>query len=443
MSKLSELLNPAPNPDSTAPTIDTETAQGRNHTRYPSITSPLEALAIAATENGTESTSTPSVAHGHHRTPSGTFTRMSPTTFHSPTHSEFMRLPSYAQQPFPPTGEQHATTTVQNSHVRKLSDITDGTSRELPPLQRPLPDENDPFIMKVPTADAHGETPQSMDGVQSIKQTDPLDSTQIALQDPEDSYEAPVSPDSQQTPLLSKSFAPQARMDVILAQPEVKTETMEDVSAPDNEESVGQKAADTRDDGITNSTGHTEPMTSNAIVELKHEDSTRVSPVAAEASIPTLDTPTSLKHSTSKKRPAPKSDKKVEKKGTASAIRKPAAKKRKIETDSMDGTPFSQRSATPVSSRASKTPAPRNRKQQSVTPIQSSPAPNTSDANPDDDQDADEDSELFCVCRKPDDHTWMIACDGGCEDWFHGRCVNIDEKDGNLIDKYICMSVYI
>lgn len=32
----------------------------------------------------------------------------------------------------------------------------------------------------------------------------------------------------------------------------------------------------------------------------------------------------------------------------------------------------------------------------------------------------------------------MIACDGGCEEWFHGNCVNIRERDGELIDKYIC-----
>ena len=49
-----------------------------------------------------------------------------------------------------------------------------------------------------------------------------------------------------------------------------------------------------------------------------------------------------------------------------------------------------------------------------------------------------DENELFCICRGPDDHTWMIACDGGCDDWFHGRCVGMDEKDGKLIEKYIC-----
>jgi COMPASS component SPP1 len=45
---------------------------------------------------------------------------------------------------------------------------------------------------------------------------------------------------------------------------------------------------------------------------------------------------------------------------------------------------------------------------------------------------------VFCICRKGDNHTWMIACDGGCDEWFHGNCVDIKERDGELIDKYIC-----
>ena len=58
----------------------------------------------------------------------------------------------------------------------------------------------------------------------------------------------------------------------------------------------------------------------------------------------------------------------------------------------------------------------------------------------DEDEDDDDDGEgdVFCICRGPDDHTWMIGCDGECEDWFHGRCVSIDQKDADLIDKYIC-----
>ncbi len=46
--------------------------------------------------------------------------------------------------------------------------------------------------------------------------------------------------------------------------------------------------------------------------------------------------------------------------------------------------------------------------------------------------------DVFCVCRRPDNHRWMIACDGGCNDWYHGHCVKVTEQEGQLIDKYIC-----
>jgi COMPASS component SPP1 len=47
-------------------------------------------------------------------------------------------------------------------------------------------------------------------------------------------------------------------------------------------------------------------------------------------------------------------------------------------------------------------------------------------------------AELYCVCRKPDSGKWMIACDGACDDWYHGECVKVAEEDENLIDKYYC-----
>ncbi len=148
-----------------------------------------------------------------------------------------------------------------------------------------------------------------------------------------------------------------------------------------------------------------------------------------------------------KKRAAPKSGAKSEKKATPNSIKKPAAKRRRLESESFEPTPSSRRSATPAS-RASKTPAPRNRKHASATPASSSPAPShANDVGMDEDEemadvdgDYEEGAELFCICRKPDNHTWMIGCDGGCEDWFHGKCVEIKEEDGDLIDKYICKS---
>ncbi|KAI9849425.1 MAG: hypothetical protein M1837_004044 [Sclerophora amabilis] len=151
---------------------------------------------------------------------------------------------------------------------------------------------------------------------------------------------------------------------------------------------------------------------------------------STEGSTSPRGTPSSVvPKATAKKRAAPKSG--SAKKGTAAALKKPQNKKRKVDKDSKDGTPFSKHSPTPPSSRASKTPANRNPKP-SVTPALEHSSPAAAD------EDFEDSAELFCICRRPDNHTWMIGCDGGCEDWFHGACVNIKEVDGDLIDKYIC-----
>ena len=164
----------------------------------------------------------------------------------------------------------------------------------------------------------------------------------------------------------------------------------------------------------------------------------QLTPPPAQAAGALLYPPQKPPNTANRKKPqvSPNGDKKIEKKGTASLVKKPS--RRKNDPKSKDGTPFSQRSETPISSRASKTPAPSvGRKQASATPLHSSPPPSSTGAGQDGDDD-DGNSELFCICRKPDDHTWMIACDGPCEDWFHGRCVNMDEEKGALIDKYFC-----
>lgn len=192
----------------------------------------------------------------------------------------------------------------------------------------------------------------------------------------------------------------------------------------------------------TNSATHiaeeTEPP--KYIAKLKQEES------ALKESVETLTVPkVAPATAAAKKRAAPKVGTKSEKKNTPNAIKKPAVKKRRLGSESFDVTPSSGRSGTPAS-RASKTPAPHNKKQTSATPASSSPAPshNVEGAFDEDedmgeaDADYEEGTELFCICRKPDNHTWMIGCDGGCEDWFHGKCVQIKEEDGDLIDKYIC-----
>lgn len=113
---------------------------------------------------------------------------------------------------------------------------------------------------------------------------------------------------------------------------------------------------------------------------------------------------------------------------------KPSNKKRKVEED--PGRP----SPTP-SSKASK--AKGNKKSQTGTPAAgSSPAPHSSPppqtADDDEDEESGSDDGIYCICRKGDNHTWMIACDGSCQDWYHGKCVNVLESDGDLIEKYFC-----
>lgn len=156
------------------------------------------------------------------------------------------------------------------------------------------------------------------------------------------------------------------------------------------------------------------------------------------------------------KRPAPSSantgSTTTMKKGTATRVKHatiPAKKKIKThDSDSITETPVLRSpSGTPAPSRVSKTPAPRL-KQSSPASVASSPTPSESRQSVDapethDDVDTpntNDDGEVFCICRKGDNHTWMIACDGQCEDWYHGKCVGIEERDGDLIDKYICPS---
>ncbi|KAJ5582363.1 hypothetical protein N7535_000983 [Penicillium sp. DV-2018c] len=128
------------------------------------------------------------------------------------------------------------------------------------------------------------------------------------------------------------------------------------------------------------------------------------------------------------------------------AAKKTAPRKRKVndpDAESMDG----RRSNTPVS-RTSKTPG---KKQSSVSIAGSPPpeekkkpqkkkkkAPKAAAIQDNDDSDSFDENAVFCICRRPDNHTWMIGCDADCDDWYHGKCVNIDPRDADLIDRYIC-----
>lgn len=196
-----------------------------------------------------------------------------------------------------------------------------------------------------------------------------------------------------------------------------------------------------------------DPETLKAVAELKNEHGLRGASRDNSATSPPATVAEPVKPTApSRKRPAPKASAAATKKGVA---KKPAAKKRKISPETATTTAL-HRSGTPAS-QTSKKAAPKALKgSQSGTPaLGSSPAsrsttapspapsshPSHAGASSDADADPDamgSDSEVFCICRKPDDHTWMIACDGGCEDWYHGRCVNMDEENSKVIDKYIC-----
>lgn len=184
------------------------------------------------------------------------------------------------------------------------------------------------------------------------------------------------------------------------------------------------------------------PPTPRKVSDLKRKSMSRAS--STDRSSPA---PSSKQSVSSSKKGVSRSS--TAKKGTST--RKPSTKKRKLngqDASALEGTSSPNiRSGTPASSRASKTPAARNSRKQSSLSAAGSPAPEKKGSakgharggDESDGSDEDEDPSLvFCICRKPDNHTWMIGCDGGCEDWFHGKCVNISSDDADLIDKYIC-----
>lgn len=43
----------------------------------------------------------------------------------------------------------------------------------------------------------------------------------------------------------------------------------------------------------------------------------------------------------------------------------------------------------------------------------------------------------YCTCRGTDSAGFMICCDN-CEEWFHGKCVNISKADSKSIEHYYC-----
>jgi COMPASS component SPP1 len=165
---------------------------------------------------------------------------------------------------------------------------------------------------------------------------------------------------------------------------------------------------------------------------------------APDTSIPTV--PSSI---IGRKRPAPATKEKkgmARIKSTSAANSTPNKKIKLSESESITGITTRSPSATPASART-KTPLSKLARQSSQS-VASSPTPSSRSrsasvvpsegGNEASTPGTNDDGEIFCICRKGDNHTWMIACDGGCDEWYHGNCVSIRERDGDLIDKYIC-----
>ncbi|XP_023934034.2 uncharacterized protein LOC112043019 isoform X2 [Bicyclus anynana] len=46
----------------------------------------------------------------------------------------------------------------------------------------------------------------------------------------------------------------------------------------------------------------------------------------------------------------------------------------------------------------------------------------------------DDPNRIWCICKQPHNNRFMICCDG-CEDWFHGKCVNITKAMGQQMEE--------
>lgn len=471
MSKLAELLNPTPNSKASEATLESQHPLSHddaqpNHrdeqpptmlpngqlgspTQLTSLESPLEALAAAATSSvpmrsPTQPSGTSFSSFGapyqSHTSSHPTSSRISP-----PLPLDVSRPPENSIGAYSPGLEQYHHSTSREVKARRLSHNTDDASRTLAPL-RSLADEHNHSGISLSNGLVqdgiedwgHGE--EVMEPVPVSPRVQPVNLKQDTLPTLDTELTPSIQPSELIQPITQP--LPQSRPEEHVTETdpsevEVKAESVEHPSellqatVQHNEVNSSTRASAQPCETTM------EPALSRNITELK-ASAGRQAYLGNEAA--TRSASMNPKAAPSRKRAAPKS--KIEKKGTASAV-KPAAKKRKIDADSANETPSGQRSGTPASSRASKTPAPKNRKQESVTPIRGSSMGATNEGEEDEEEeDEDEDTELFCICRKPDDHTWMIACDGPCQDWFHGRCVGMDEKDGNLIDKYICASYF-
>ncbi|XP_073976094.1 CXXC-type zinc finger protein 1-like isoform X2 [Rhodnius prolixus] len=48
-----------------------------------------------------------------------------------------------------------------------------------------------------------------------------------------------------------------------------------------------------------------------------------------------------------------------------------------------------------------------------------------------------QDGQAYCICRSSDSSRFMIGCDA-CEEWYHGDCIGINQKEAKHIKRYFC-----
>ena len=437
MSKLSELLNPAPTSAQHSPPhpqpllLDGEDHRSGHRssfdghatspTRFASLTSPgLEALAAAAS-NTAPILSPPQ---------SGTFAQSS-TSYQNYSHYGSRPGSSHTLPPlgsdFSHTGNQpstpHASSLEQYHHSscgeRKLSNETDYSAR-LPPLVCSPPTQSNSLPRHAPGATAQDDLIRYANG-DTLDQV-ALSSAQNHNEPKQDPYQNSDAPTTSQIRLASPgasdpilaSTLPNSQSDQVEIKAEVQENSLE---TPQQYDGLAVEGSTITFDQSSN----IGTPALKSITDIKNDASHTPSPTPPDS------TAMKAKPVPSKKRAAPK-------KGSPNTVR-PPAKKRKIESESVGGSSPAQHTGTPTTSRTSQTPVPKNRKQGSETPARSSSILNGEE---EDDDDATDDGELFCICRKPDDHTLMIACDGPCEGWFHGRCVDMPAEKTKLISKWYC-----
>ncbi|KAH8811423.1 hypothetical protein F5884DRAFT_670294 [Xylogone sp. PMI_703] len=110
-------------------------------------------------------------------------------------------------------------------------------------------------------------------------------------------------------------------------------------------------------------------------------------------------------------------------------------------------TPSSSKQGTPVPG-ASKTTDPAVKEKGTikkkgtaapVRKIKKTETKGKAKASADDDSETDSSTgSVYCICRKGDNHSTMVECEG-CGEWFHCSCMGIDEGDAKeLLEHFAC-----